>query len=83
MHVLLKIIKAHRYSSLCRPLPPNILWGQRTNTILLTVELSDIRDETFSLEEKVFRFSGVGGDEGKRYDVEITFYKEVVTKVRM
>ena len=65
----------------CRPLHPSILWAQRSDTILLTVSLNDICDETFSLEENAFEFSGVGGAEGRMYETRIEFYKDIVPQV--
>ena len=46
------------------------------------MSLNDIQDETFSLEETTFQFSGVGGSDGKQYNVELEFYKDVVPQVR-
>ena len=66
---------------LCRPLHPNVLWAQRSDTILLTVSLNDIRDETFSLEENVFEFSGVGEAEGRLYKARIEFYEDILPQV--
>ena len=65
----------------CRPLHPSILWAQRSDTVLLTVSLNDIRDETFSLEENGFEFSGVGGAEGRMYEARIEFYKDILPQV--
>ena len=64
-----------------RSLHPSILWAQRKDTLLLTVSLNDIQDETFSLEETTFQFSGMGGSDGKQYNVELEFYKDVVPQV--
>ena len=66
----------------CRTLHPSILWAQRNDTILLTVSLNDIHHEKYSLEEKVFQFTGVGGTEGQHYNVELQFYKDVIPQVR-
>lgn len=65
----------------CRSTHPSILWAQRNDTVLLTVSLNDIHHEKYSLEEKVFKFSGVGGAEGHQYNVEINFYKDVIPQV--
>ena len=61
---------------------PDILWAQRSDTILLTVSLSDIRNEKLSVEDTVFKFTGNAGPERKLYSVELTFHKEVVPQVR-
>ena len=66
----------------CRALHPSILWAQRNDTILLTVNLNDIHHEKYSLEENVFQFTGVGGAEGQHYNVELRFFKDVIPQVR-
>lgn len=66
-----------------RSLHPSILWAQHKDTLLLTVSLNDIQDEKFSLEETTFQFSGVGGSDGKHYNVELEFYKDIVPQVRL
>lgn len=71
----------YAYFHVCRPHHPSIVWAQRSDIILLTVSLNDIRDETFSLEERVFEFSGVGGAEGRKYEAMIEFYKDVLPQV--
>ena len=48
---------------------------------MLTVSLNDIHHEKFSLEEKVFKFSGIGGSDGSQYEVEINFYQDVIPQV--
>lgn len=45
------------------------------------MNLNDIRDETFSFEENTFKFGGVGGNEQRRYEVEMEFYKEILPQV--
>lgn len=72
----------HMLSRLCRALHPSILWAQRNDTILLTVNVNDIHHEKLSLEDKVFQFTGVGGAEGQHYGVELKFYKDVIPQVR-
>lgn len=48
---------------------------------MLTVNLNDIHHEKYSLEEKVFQFSGVGGADAQQYSVELQFYKDVIPQV--
>lgn len=62
-------------------LKPDVLWAQRNDTVLLTISLSDIRNEKTSLEENMFSFAGNAGPEGKFYAVQMTFHKEVVPQV--
>lgn len=59
-----------------------MLWAQRNDTVLLTVSLTDIRNEKFSLEEGVFKFRGNAGSDGKLYTLDINFYKDVVPQVK-
>ncbi len=68
-------------SSLCSSLHPTIKWAQRTDTILLTIELTDIRNEKYTLDEKVLKFSSDGGSEGKQYSVELELFGEVLPEV--
>lgn len=62
-------------------LTPTVLWAQRSDTILLTVSLTDIRDEKFTLEENVFHFKGNAGPDGRMYTLNMNFHKEVVPQV--
>lgn len=64
-------------------LTPDVLWAQRSDTVLLTVNLSDIKNEKLSLEENMFSFSGNAGVEKKLYTLQMTFHKEVVPQVRV
>lgn len=48
---------------------------------MLTVSLTDIRNEKFSLEENVFKFRGNGGPDGHMYSVDLTFLKDIVPQV--
>lgn len=73
------LIRAHR-ATFSR-LKPDVLWAQRNDTVLLTINLSDIRNEKLSLEENMFSFAGNAGPEGKFYAVQMTFHKEVVPQV--
>jgi len=59
-------------------LRPRILWAQRNDTLLLTVNLTDIKNEKFSLDEKKLIFEGMGGPDERQYACELEFMKEVV-----
>lgn len=59
---------------------PTVLWAQRSNTILLTVEVSDIADEKITLEESKISFSAKSGD--KQYAFEIEFHGAIKPDVR-
>jgi hypothetical protein len=62
-------------------LTPDVLWAQRSDTVLLTINLQDIRNEKLSLEQNSFTFTGNGGSEGKLYSLNMAFHKEVVPQV--
>ena len=62
-------------------LRPTVLWAQRSDTILLTVSLSDIKNEKVSLENGEFSFKAKAGPEGKLYSVDMTFHKEIIPQV--
>lgn len=70
-------------SCVCSVLHPSILWAQRRDTVMLTVSLNDIHHEKFSLEDKAFKFSGVGGADGSQYQVEINFYQDVIPQASL
>lgn len=65
-----------------RVLRPRILWAQRNDTLLLTVNLTDIKNEKFSLDEKKLTFEGMGGPDERQYACELEFMKEVVPQVK-
>ncbi|VDN97459.1 unnamed protein product [Rodentolepis nana] len=60
------------------PLHPIILWAQRYNCVFLTVNLSDVKDETLVITPESFEFKGkVDGETPKDYAVKFDFYAEV------
>lgn len=48
---------------------------------MVTVNLTDIKHEKFSLDEKKLTFEGVGGPEERQYACELEFMAEVVPQV--
>ena len=48
---------------------------------MVTVNLTDIKHEKFSLDETKLTFEGVGGPEGRQYACELEFKEEVVPQV--
>ena len=65
-----------------RILHPSILWAQRKDTVILTVNLNDIKGEHFTLDNTKFTFKGIGGSDQQRYGCELEFFKEVIPQVR-
>ncbi len=47
----------------------------------MTVNVNDIKDEKFSLDEKKFIFSGVGEVDQQQFACELEFLEEVVPQV--
>ena len=58
-----------------------MLWAQRNDTILLTVNVNDLHNEKFSLEDKTFTFYGEG-HENLKYSFELEFFKEITPQVK-
>ena len=50
--------------------------------LYVTIQLNDIKEEKFSLDEKKLTFKGYGGIEGKHYGIELDLLNEVVPQVR-
>ncbi len=67
---------------MCSALHPSVLWAQRADTVLLTIELNDIQNEKYTLSDKALKFSGQGGAQGSIYELELELYGEVVPEVR-
>ena len=64
-----------------RVLHPCILWAQRNDILLLTVNLTDIKHGKVSLQETKLTFEGVGGPEERQYACELEFMEQVVPQV--
>ncbi|OWF43137.1 hypothetical protein KP79_PYT19741 [Mizuhopecten yessoensis] len=60
------------------PLHASVIWAQRKDKILLTINLEDSKDATFDIKENSFHFKGKGGPEKKDYEVKLDFYSDVV-----
>ncbi|KAI8998256.1 HSP20-like chaperone [Gaertneriomyces semiglobifer] len=54
---------------------PEVLWAQRSDEILLTVNLADVEQPTIDLTPTGFKFNGKS--RGGEYKFELEFYKEV------
>lgn len=80
---------------LSRPLRPPVQWAQRRDKLMISVYLTDIHNEKFTLDETkltfrlvllggsgsvIYTYSGVGGD-GSNYAFELELYKEVIPQV--
>lgn len=64
-----------------RVLHPCLLWAQRNDILLLTINLTDIKHEKLSLNENKLTFEGVGGPEGRQYACELEFMEQIVPQV--
>jgi len=58
-------------------LSPEVLWAQRADVLYLTVNLTDIKDQTIQLEKNKLHFKGKGEVDQKTYEFELEFYDEV------
>jgi len=56
---------------------PLILWAQRKETVLLTVQLENCKNPTVDIKEKCLHFKGKGGTKDLDYEVEMEFFKEI------
>ncbi|KAJ3195495.1 hypothetical protein HK101_011931 [Irineochytrium annulatum] len=54
---------------------PECVWAQRTDELYVTINVSDVENPEISLTAESLTFSGLS--HGKRYKVELSFYKEV------
>ncbi|KAI9282708.1 HSP20-like chaperone, partial [Sporodiniella umbellata] len=59
------------------PLHPTVLWAQRNDLLILTVEVSDIKEHTVDLKEDRIIFKGKGEKEQNEYEAEIVFHAPV------
>jgi len=59
-------------------LTPSVLWAQRTETVLLTIDLPDVKEEQFKWEGNTLKFSGKSNS--KLYEIDIAFLKPVISE---
>merc|ERR1719148_291181 len=52
-----------------------IEWAQRSDSLYITIALSDVKDESINLEDETLKFRGKS--EGKEYEVDIIFLNPV------
>jgi len=55
-----------------------VVWAQRKDTLLVNIDLQDVKDPQINLESKRLTFSGISS--GKPYHVELDFLKEIDPK---
>ncbi|TMW67148.1 hypothetical protein Poli38472_012264 [Pythium oligandrum] len=58
-----------------------VKWAQRKDSIYVTVDLPDVKDEEVKLTDKNLSFRGTSN--GKKYEVELEFFKEVDVEDKM
>jgi prostaglandin-E synthase len=58
-------------------LNPPVLWAQRRDRLMVSINVPDIRDEKFSVDGQAIVFSGVDGF-GRKYSCTLTFFGEIV-----
>ncbi|KAJ8985816.1 hypothetical protein NQ317_012056 [Molorchus minor] len=60
-----------------QPLPPPVMWAQRSAVVFLTINLEDVKDPQIKFTKDSVYFKGTGGVEKKNYEVTIPLYKEI------
>ena len=58
---------------------PEVLWAQRANHVYVTINVPDVESPSLDLKATSLTFSGVS--HGKRYAVELPFFKEIDVEV--
>jgi len=56
---------------------PSCLWAQRPKHIILSIQLTDVKDPVIKVEPSKLYFKGVGGTDMKEYEVEMGFFKNI------
>lgn len=62
---------------------PSVLWAQRKDCVLLTIDVQDCKDTKVQVDKDdaesfaVLRFSGKAGSDGKAYGMDLELLKEV------
>jgi len=59
-------------------LTPTVLWAQRADTILLTIDLPDVKEEQFKWEGNTLKFTGKSNL--KLYETDVTFFKHIISE---
>ena len=75
------ILRENILSSSFQHPPPGCVWAQRSSHLMLSICLTDVRDQTIQLEPTKLFFKAVGGTDNKSYQVEMEFFKEIDVKV--
>ena len=60
---------------------PSCLWAQRPKHIILSIQLTDVKDPVIKVEPSKLYFKGVGGTDMKEYEVEMGFFKNIDVEV--
>ncbi|KAG5890573.1 hypothetical protein JTB14_012701 [Gonioctena quinquepunctata] len=60
-----------------QPLPPPVMWAQRSSVIFLTINVEDCKEPEVKFNKDSVYFKGTGGVEKKDYEVTIPLYKEI------
>ena len=75
------ILRENILSSSSQHPPPGCVWAQRSSHLMLSICLTDVRDQTIQLEATKLFFKAVGGSDNKCYQVEMEFFKQIDVKV--
>lgn len=61
--------------------PPAVLWAQRNSVIYLTICIEDCREPVIQINPSNLYFKGIGGPDRKNYEINIDFYKDIISEV--
>ena len=61
----------------CYSRHPSVLWAQQKNLILMTMEISNVKNEKIQLTENKLVFDGKGGNDKFDYHVDLEFYAPI------
>lgn len=57
--------------------PPPVMWAQRKDKILLTIQLENCNNPTITFKDNSLHFHGKGGASNTEHEVLLEFYKEI------
>ncbi|KAK7602462.1 hypothetical protein V9T40_008051 [Parthenolecanium corni] len=60
--------------------PPAVLWAQRNSVIYLTICIEDCREPVIQINPSNLYFKGIGGPDRKNYEINIDFYKDIISE---
>ncbi|XP_055350526.1 co-chaperone protein daf-41-like [Paramacrobiotus metropolitanus] len=59
------------------PAVPQVLWAQRKDIVLLSIMISDVKDQDVKMTPEKVHFSGTAGPDQKPYALDVELYAEI------